>query len=229
MSSGFVSSGTLDAPIERDDAWLAAQKEIELKRAAKAAAAVPGNQRSLFETLEANKAAKQDAFEEANKIKNQFRTLDADEIEFLDEVLESTRKEEARVKKETQESLIAFRKRQEEVDKRARDEEGAEGWEGGDDWAAAMGRKRKREKKEGLVKGVKVRRASTLEEKIVKPAADETKAAPVAKTAEKAEMAEYVKTSRAEVPAAVPKAASSVPPPKSGMSLVDYGSDDDDW
>src|SRR3569833_608756 len=36
-------------------------------------------------------AAKQAAFEEANKIKNQFRALDDDEIEFLDGVLVSVR------------------------------------------------------------------------------------------------------------------------------------------
>jgi hypothetical protein len=55
MSSGFVSGGTADAPIERSDEWLAAQKELEANRARKAAAAQQPEGRSLFETLEANK------------------------------------------------------------------------------------------------------------------------------------------------------------------------------
>jgi len=57
MSSGFVSGGTNEQPIERDDAWLAAQKELEANRARKAAASKPSDGRSLFETLEANKGS----------------------------------------------------------------------------------------------------------------------------------------------------------------------------
>lgn len=58
MSSGFVSGGTTDAPIERDDKWLAVQLEIERERREKKdkeKAAAEG--KSLFETLEANKGA----------------------------------------------------------------------------------------------------------------------------------------------------------------------------
>jgi hypothetical protein len=55
MSSGFVSGGTTDAPTERSDEWLAAQKELEANRARKAAAAQQPDGRSLYETLEANK------------------------------------------------------------------------------------------------------------------------------------------------------------------------------
>jgi len=55
MSSGFVSGGTTDAPIERDDQWLAAQKELEATRARKAAIAQQTDGKTLFETLEANK------------------------------------------------------------------------------------------------------------------------------------------------------------------------------
>jgi hypothetical protein len=55
MSSGFVSGGTTDAPIERSDEWLAVQIEIEANRARKAAQAQQPDGRSLFETLEANK------------------------------------------------------------------------------------------------------------------------------------------------------------------------------
>lgn len=58
------------------------------------------------------KAAKQAAFEEAHKLKNQFRPLDEDEVDFLDSVLASTRAEEERVKKETQSGLDKFREEQ---------------------------------------------------------------------------------------------------------------------
>jgi hypothetical protein len=55
MSSGFVSGGTTNAPIERSDEWLAAQKELEANRQRKAEQARQADGRSLYETLEANK------------------------------------------------------------------------------------------------------------------------------------------------------------------------------
>ena len=62
-------------------------------------------------------AAKQDAFEESIRLKNQFRNLDEDEVEFLDSVLESTRAREEAVKKETREQLELFRRQQEVADR----------------------------------------------------------------------------------------------------------------
>lgn len=61
--------------------------------------------------------AKQEAFEEKSRLRNQFRSLDEDEVEFLDSVLESTRAKEAAVKKETAEQLEAFHRRREEAQK----------------------------------------------------------------------------------------------------------------
>jgi len=55
MASGFVSGGTLDAPVERDEEWLAAQKEIEDLRRKRAEESKQNDGRSLFEILEANK------------------------------------------------------------------------------------------------------------------------------------------------------------------------------
>ena len=55
MSSGFVSGGNADAPIERDAAWLAAQEELEATRRRKAEESRQADRRSLFEVLEANK------------------------------------------------------------------------------------------------------------------------------------------------------------------------------
>lgn len=104
-------------------------------------------------------AAKQEAFEEANRLKNQFRGVDEDEAEWLDSVLESTRAEEDRIKKETAEGLALFRQQQEEEDKKARRgsdgaavEQGAPAEE--ESWAHG-GRKRKRAKDKEAIKGVK--------------------------------------------------------------------------
>jgi hypothetical protein len=55
MSSGFVSGGTTDAPIERSDEWLAAQQELEANRQRKDEERKKADGRSLYETLEANK------------------------------------------------------------------------------------------------------------------------------------------------------------------------------
>ncbi|KAG6053330.1 hypothetical protein E4U17_004812 [Claviceps sp. LM77 group G4] len=102
----FLAAGK-DTSIE----WAAVQKELEEARRTKAVA-VRGEERSLYDVLQANKAAKQAAFEEQTKIRNQFRPLDDDEIEFLDEVKAAKRMEEERVRRETEEGLRAFREQQ---------------------------------------------------------------------------------------------------------------------
>lgn len=55
MSSGFISGGTTEAPLERSDEWLAAQKDIEANALRRAELARQQGGKSLFETLEANK------------------------------------------------------------------------------------------------------------------------------------------------------------------------------
>ena len=114
-------------------------------------------------------AAKQDAFEESIRLKNQFRNLDEDEVEFLDSVLESTRKKEDEVKKQTSEQLDLFRRQQEEADKAALEGAGEEtrgegigSKEGGQEetWAVNKGKRKRTEKKKGL-KGFKLRKASS--------------------------------------------------------------------
>lgn len=56
MSSGFVSSGTNEQPIERDDEWLRAQQELEEERRRKAEIGKQDDGKSLFEVLERNKS-----------------------------------------------------------------------------------------------------------------------------------------------------------------------------
>lgn len=55
MSSGFVSGGTTDAPIERDDEWRKAQQEIEANRRRKEEESRQDGGRTLYEVLQANK------------------------------------------------------------------------------------------------------------------------------------------------------------------------------
>ncbi|RDW71948.1 hypothetical protein BP5796_07982 [Coleophoma crateriformis] len=254
MSSGFVSGGTADAPVERSDEWLAARQEIEANIARKAIEARQSDGRSLFETLEANKAAKQEAFEEANRLKNQFRALDEDEVEFLDSVLESTRAEEERVRKETAEGLALFRRQQDEVDKKAR--AGGKGSQDAeifptreDDSWTGSNRKRKRVKDKESFKGVKIRRASTVNE----PSHQQI-AKPLPATTFSKSPADGIVTSQGSGYAAVPNSLFSstrtvpalmshpevasvgippairkpTPPSKGGLGLVEYGSDSDD-
>ena len=56
MSSGFVSAGTNEQPVERDDEWLRAQKELDEERRRKAEIGKQTDGKSLFEVLEANKS-----------------------------------------------------------------------------------------------------------------------------------------------------------------------------
>ena len=55
MSSGFVSGGTTDVPIERDDEWLQAQKDIEETRRRKEEESRQDGGKTLYEVLQQNK------------------------------------------------------------------------------------------------------------------------------------------------------------------------------
>ncbi len=98
------------------------------------------------------------------RLKNQFRALDEDEVEFLDSVLESTRAQEEAVKKDTADQLEAFRKQREEAEKvllgaASSDVTPAPTEE--EDWAISA-RKRRRDKGKDLFPGKK-RKASVTE------------------------------------------------------------------
>ncbi|KAG8525560.1 uncharacterized protein KY384_009204 [Bacidia gigantensis] len=167
MSSGFVSAGTIDQPVQRDEEWLKAQQDIEVARRQKEAEGVQDGGKSLYEVLQNNKAAKQDAFEESIKLKNQFRNLEEDEVDFLDSVLESTRAKEEEVKNETATQLEIFRKQQEEADKAARGADDADGQENAGSpleevpsWGVGPRKRKKGTSKEGST-GFKLRKSST--------------------------------------------------------------------
>ncbi|KAM0437591.1 hypothetical protein ACHAPT_001955 [Fusarium lateritium] len=232
MSNRFVSAGTIDSSGElskdasaaaataeqplydsaRNKEWEAVQKELEAERRRReeqrVKAASGEGEQSLYDILQANKAAKQAAFEEQTKLRNQFRALDDDEIEFLDEIRANKRAEEERVRRETEEGLKVFREQQKgDAGEKPEDEPGTEG--GGESWE--VGRKRKRVK-EREVKGLR-RKVSAVEEdgKDEEPAKE--------KEAEKASE-EGKAESKAET--------STKPPEKKGLGLVGYGSDSDE-
>lgn len=62
MSSGFVSGGTAEEPIPRDDEWLKAQQELEADRHAKTEAGKQEGGKSLYEVLQQNKGKNMRAF-----------------------------------------------------------------------------------------------------------------------------------------------------------------------
>ncbi|KAJ5740776.1 hypothetical protein N7493_000648 [Penicillium malachiteum] len=234
MSSGFVSAGTNEQPIERDDEWLKAQQELEEERRRKAEIGKQNDGKSLFEVLQQNKMAKQDQFEEKMRLKNQFRSLDEDEVEFLDSVLESTRAQEAAVKKDTADQLEAFRRQREEAEKSALGPTSSEVTPAEEEEWTIPARKRRREKKDLLLPG-KRRKSSGAE--AISPEKSTEKPDQGTEPA-KAEIAlkPISNTENAKAPAVSAKPASAgpdaskaaeKPAAKPAMGLVGYGSDSD--
>lgn len=263
MSSRFVSAGQIDAgtgdavspPLatttttqdtssssRKQAEWAAVQAQLDAEKKQREEAAradtTGAPQQSLFDVLQANKAAKQAAFEEANRIRNQFRALDDDEIEFLDGVRASSRMEEQRRAADLEEGLRAFRAAQAATTTAAaapRDEgQGEGGWNeasqeelgAADEWAVSS-RKRKREK-EKVIKGIKRRTSSTGKDAEHSGAAEKpsssqghsSKEGEAASAKANSPAVKPVLKSTVGITAAAPKAK-----PKAG--LVDYGSDDD--
>ncbi|KAK2614007.1 hypothetical protein N8I77_000869 [Diaporthe amygdali] len=258
MSSRFVSGGITDtktgdiapahpAPSDttntsssssssskKSEEWAAVQAQLEEERRRRqqqreaAQTGTAGEEKSLYEVLQANKAAKQAAFEEANKIKNQFRPLDDDEVEFLDGVRERKRLEEERLRRETEEGLRGFRELQQKASASGEgpEDEGAAA-DAGDVGGWSVGRKRKRRKdeSEGVLKGLKRRSSSAadggegakVEEKGRDAAADAAAGQVGSAAAPKGAQDTQAPLAKPATPAAAK--------PKAG--LVDYGSDDD--
>lgn len=176
-------------------------------------------------------AAKQDAFEESIKLKNQFRSLDDDEIEFLDSVLESTRAREAAVQKETSEELEHFRKQQEEAGKAI----AAQGEDGSpevleEQWTTKGKKRRRSHVKESLV-GLKLRKTSSAggdprPKGIAKEPPKEDSPSSIAKD-EAISRNPITAISPSKPPSEeMPKPSPS--PPAAGLGLGAYSSEDED-
>ncbi|KAH8765561.1 N-terminal domain of NEFA-interacting nuclear protein NIP30-domain-containing protein [Diaporthe sp. PMI_573] len=256
MTSRFVSGGTTDTKTgeivpadpststsaaataaagsaKRSEEWAAVQAQVEedrRRRQQQKEEAARGGEgdKSLYEVLQANKAAKQAAFEEANKLKNQFRPLDDDEVEFLDGVRERRRAEEERLRRDTEEGLKGFRELQSKMSSSGEGAAGDEGAvEGGGGWSVGRKRKRRKDEPEGLLKGLKRRSSAAAdgvedekaEEKDREGAAGEAgQESPTSAAAKDAQ-----DTQKSVAKPAAPAAAAAKPK----IGLVDYGSDDD--
>ncbi|KAK5239836.1 hypothetical protein LTR16_011448, partial [Cryomyces antarcticus] len=94
-----------------------------------------------------------------------FRSLDEDEVEFLDSVLESTRAQESAVKKETLEQLDLFRKQQEEAEKAALSDTKQQSPPVKEEQWITSGKKRKKGREKEPRFGVKLRKSSSTAEK----------------------------------------------------------------
>ena len=178
-------------------------------------------------------AAKEEAFAEASKLKNQFRSLDEDEISFLDSVAETKRAEEERVRRETREGLEVFRKQQEEAEKGGSGEEEGRVEVVDEEWIAG-GRKRKRAR-ERVVRGVRRKGEGKYEEEKKEDEGENGKIKSAAHNVgnevlaleDVAALKDTISVNKVEVKVLVEKAAA----PKntgSGLGLVAYGSDSED-
>jgi hypothetical protein len=166
--------------------------------------------------------AKQAAFEEQNKIRNQFLSLNEDDIDFLDEVRERQRKEDQEKKRELEDGLKAFREARKAeglTTSTADDENQVEGNDPGESWEVG-GRKRKRVKgREREVKGVR-RKVEEGEKK------DEGAGKDSAKVESSKDQTSKATTATATQPAKT--AAPSSTGGSKSLGLVAYGSDDSD-
>ncbi|KAF4991100.1 hypothetical protein FGRMN_8036 [Fusarium graminum] len=229
MSNRFVSAGKIGSSGEiskesnvtesntgqplhssaKSKEWEAVEQQLEAERKRReeqrVKAATGEGEKTLYDVLQANKAAKQAEFEEQSKIRNQFRALDDDEIEFLDEIRANKRAEEERVRLETEEGLRAFRERQ----KGDTAQEGTDdAQEVGESWD--IGRKRKRNKeRDGKGFRRKVDSTEEIGKRNGKPVEDSSR------------QVEEEKPKATTQPAAKP-------PERKGSALVAYGSDSDD-
>lgn len=176
-------------------------------------------------------AAKQEAFEESNRLTNQFRSLDEDEIEFLDSVQERARAKELAEKKHTKEHLEEFRKAQEEAERAAKELDAAAAAPlttvGETSWAVGA-RKRKKGKEKDGIGGLKIRRTSTGEKakdigdaKTNDQAAVPSRVTPVVADKSTEKSSEKV----ADKPAA--SESPSRPATAAGLGLGAYSSDED--
>ncbi|KAL6310069.1 N-terminal domain of NEFA-interacting nuclear protein NIP30-domain-containing protein [Sparassis latifolia] len=111
VGSRFVSQNDIEtAKAKREEQWKAAYARLGQEPPPPLTEDVFDG-RSLAEKLAANRAAKQEEWEERNKLGNQFRALEEDEVLFLDSIMEKQREEERLRKEMDGEELKHFRDR----------------------------------------------------------------------------------------------------------------------
>ncbi|KAF8576559.1 hypothetical protein K439DRAFT_1418858 [Ramaria rubella] len=109
VGSRFVSQTDLDAAKEkREEQWKAAYARLGQEPPERPQEDVYDG-RSLAEKLASNKAAQQEEWEQKMKLSNQFRSLEEDEVVFLDSVREEQMEEERKRKERDGEEVRNFR------------------------------------------------------------------------------------------------------------------------
>ncbi|KAG4306310.1 hypothetical protein PORY_000298 [Pneumocystis oryctolagi] len=100
---------------ERSKEWEEAERRIQ---AAKNPVEnkPPVDHRSLYEKLQANRIMKEEEYQESWKLSNLIRTLDDEEIDFLDKLRKEKIRVEEETKKSVREGLEVFRKAREQFD-----------------------------------------------------------------------------------------------------------------
>jgi hypothetical protein len=170
-------------------------------------------------------AAKQAEFEESLRLKNQFKSLDEDDVDFLDSVLESERAREDAVKKDTAEQLDAYRKQQAAAHKADLDRAVEPPKIEPDNWTM-----KKRKKKELDKPGLKIRKTlqTTLvdEQPPLSPASGPPPT-PDIETDPKSIDKGSNETLATDIPASKAPASNIPPTASSGLDLGVYGSDSD--
>ncbi|KAJ1305648.1 hypothetical protein OPQ81_000644 [Rhizoctonia solani] len=110
VASRFVTQAEIDSAKERrEEQWKAAYARIGQEPPPQPTEDPEYDGRSLYERLQANKIAKQEQWEERNKLSNQFRALEEDEIHFLDGIIDEKIIKERKRKEEENEELKNFR------------------------------------------------------------------------------------------------------------------------
>ncbi|PFH54582.1 hypothetical protein AMATHDRAFT_52220 [Amanita thiersii Skay4041] len=110
VGSRFVTQDEIDtARKRREEQWKAAYARLGQDPPPTQQQDDHYDGRSLAEKLAANKIAKQEEWEEKNRLANQFRALEEDEIMFLDSVRERQEEEERQRKQRDGEELKSFR------------------------------------------------------------------------------------------------------------------------
>ncbi|KAK5074592.1 hypothetical protein LTR70_010135 [Exophiala xenobiotica] len=230
MSSRFVSAGGAEVKAPEglssttDDAWAKAREQVERAKQPAKNEPAPGTQeggKSLYEHLQDQKAAKQEAFEEATKLKNQFRPLDDAEVDFLESIKQKERSESASVRKQTAEQLDAFRRERAVAEQLAQEQQEQSDARDPKQWITT--KKRRRPLAEDQAAGTKARKLSTNDSDKSATSEGDPEAASPTETALKTGPA-----SGTNVAAAATEASKSSPSPHPAPSnLVAYDSDSD--
>lgn len=108
MSSGFVTEAELaEARRKRQEEW----EKVRTADQPEEAPEEEYDSRSLYDRLQEQKQKKDMEFEEAHKLKNMIKTLDDDEVEFLDLVDKNKMNAERQAHIEEQKEMNEFRQK----------------------------------------------------------------------------------------------------------------------